>query len=94
MKLNEESLVQLRARQAALGSVKVLAQMAQREFNLFVQEQLIRLGLDKSKQYNVDEKTGVISEIKSEPVKVNDSEESGEPTSEGGESASNPTLAD
>jgi hypothetical protein len=69
VKVTEEVLNQLKSRTTALQSASVLFQMAQREYTLFIAEQLDLLNLDKSKQYNVDSQTGEINELKTEPVK-------------------------
>lgn len=67
-KVSQEVLVQLNARKVALNSANVLFQMAQREFQLYQQEQIGKLGLDVKKVYRIDEKTGIVNEIKEEPV--------------------------
>lgn len=83
LKLKEDILKQLNVRKTAIMSANVLAQMAKREMNFFVLDQLKELGLDTAKQYNVDDKTGIISEVKEEPIQVeNDSKESGESKAE------------
>ncbi len=76
MKVSEGVLEQMRARRLALNSAQILFQMAEREMRLYSKEKLVELGLDASKQYNVDEKSGVVSEIKVEPVKESESKES------------------
>jgi len=74
MKVSEDVLKQLNVRKVALNSSQILVQMANRELNLFMIDQIKELGLDGSKAYNIDEKSGVISEVKSEPVKKEENE--------------------
>lgn len=69
VKVSESVLIQLIARQQALTGANVLIQMAKREYDLYVNEQLTELGLDLSKKFNIDHKTGTVSELKVEPVK-------------------------
>jgi|ETNvirnome_2_300_1030623.scaffolds.fasta_scaffold00052_3 hypothetical protein len=66
MKVNEEVLKQLQARRNALASVQTLVQMANREYNLYLQHQVKEAGTDMSKKWVVDEKTGEITEQKEE----------------------------
>ena len=68
VKISESALMQLSARQQALAGANVLVQMAKREFDLYVNEQLKELGLDLTSKYNIDHKTGVVSELKVEPL--------------------------
>jgi len=83
LKLEEETLKELNIRKQAIMANQVLVKMATREMNLFVVEKLKEFKLDTTKQYSIDEKTGVISEVKAEPVKVeNDNEEGGESKTE------------
>lgn len=71
MKVSEEVLKQLNFRIGCLNGADGLVQMAQREFDLYMTAQLKELGLDtEKKKFNMNEKTGVISEVKTEPVKV------------------------
>jgi hypothetical protein len=73
VKIEEKVLYELRLRDIALKSHNLLFQMAKEGATKFFKEQLSeqlkKLGLDEKKTYNVDLKTGIISEIKSEPVK-------------------------
>lgn len=69
LKVSEEVLKQINFRKACLASANGLFQMAQRELNLYAVEQLKELDLDTTKNYNIDDKTGIVSEVKSEPVK-------------------------
>lgn len=78
VKVEENVLIQLSARQQALTSASLLVQMAKREFDLYVNEQLTSLGLDLTKKYNIDHKTGVVSELKVEPVKKETADETKE----------------
>ena len=68
VKLNEETLKQLQARAMALQSANTLVQMANREYQFFLAEQLSNLGLDSKDKFNVDFKTGVVSQVKHEPL--------------------------
>ena len=84
MKLSREVLQQVLVRKAALQSANVLFQMAQREYGLYVNEQLQLLGLDvmTTTQYSVDDQTGAVLQVKAEPVlkkeEKDDSKASGE----------------
>ena len=80
-KFSKEVMQQLEARKLALQSMQVLAQMAQREYQIYVNEQIAALGLDAKKQYSV-ENDGTILEIKREKI-LDDSKESGELKTEG-----------
>ena len=72
VKVSEEVLKQINARDFALKGANTLFQMAQAEAQNYIKEQLKALGLDEKKQYNIDQKTGIVSEIKVEPVKKED----------------------
>jgi len=69
--MSEEVLNQIKARTTALRGANVLFQMAEREYNMYIEAQLKGLGLDPKKKYNIDDK-GVVSKLKAEPVKVDD----------------------
>lgn len=69
MKLKDEILKQARQRLTALKQVKVIEQMAQQEFKLFMASKIQELGLPKEKQYDVNFETGEIFEVKTEAIK-------------------------
>ena len=98
IKLSDEVLVQIRARRAALSGLDVLKQMAQRELNIYLMDQLEAIlgdGFDSGSRYNVDDNTGVISKIKEEVIKKTDaSEKSGEHASEDGKRTDSPSASD
>ena len=69
IKVSKEVLEQLKHRQIALNSANVLFQMAKRESELYMLEQLKQLGLDpQNKRYDIEEQTGEVREVKAEPV--------------------------
>lgn len=68
VKVSQEILTQLNARKMALQGANVLFQMAQREFNLYYLQQIKKKGLDDKKNYRINEQTGMINEVKEEPV--------------------------
>lgn len=76
VKLSEEVVKQIGARENALRGANILFQMAKRENDLYVQEQLKALGLDLEKKYNIGP-DGVVSEVKIEPVKKEGEEKEG-----------------
>jgi len=69
-KINEQTLEQLRSRLNALNSVKVLIQMAQREYNLYFIEVLKSMGIEDVNKYTISLKNGEIKEKKEEEVKI------------------------
>jgi hypothetical protein len=69
LKVNKEELEQLNARKTALENSNLLFQMANREANMFFMMLLKNYGLDEKNNYKIDLKTGIISEVKEEPVK-------------------------
>ena len=76
VRVSNEILQQMKARQVALSGMNVLCQMAQREYNLYLMEQLKELGLESEKRYNINNETGIVSEVREEPVKKNDGNQS------------------
>jgi len=76
LKVKENVLKQIRARMTALEGGKVLLQAARRELNLYVLDELSKLGLDvKNKNFRVDENTGAVKEVKEETVALEEKEE-------------------
>lgn len=67
MKLNQEEMNQLRARNVALGSVQTLFEMAKRELSIFQNELLNKYGLDEKKPYRITNE-GELLEIKEESI--------------------------
>ncbi|MAH49929.1 hypothetical protein CMI37_29190 [Candidatus Pacearchaeota archaeon] len=69
-KLSEEVLAQIGARKKA---VQTMNQIAQNEFRNYLNQQIQSIGLDLGKKYDIDEKTGIVTEHKEEvtitPVK-------------------------
>jgi len=74
IKIEEKVLAQLKGRHAALNSANMLFQMAQRELQIYTQEQMDKLGLDKDKKYEISLQTGEINEVKVEPVEKKEAE--------------------
>jgi len=67
MKLSEKELEQINGRKSALKSLSVIAQMAQREYELYIKELIVKKGLDPKRTYKILD-DGRLMEIKEEEV--------------------------
>jgi len=67
--LYDEELIELNKRNELVNEYLLVAQALDLQKRFWLNGKLEKMGLDSSKQYSIDNKTGKITEIKNEPKK-------------------------
>ena len=62
-KINREDLEELRKRDELVNQYRLTAQAVEHQKQLYLQRLFPKYGLDPEKQYNIDLKTGRVSEV-------------------------------
>lgn len=73
MKFEKEVSNQINLRRNAILILEVQRKMLNREYQLYVQEELQKLGLDPKEKYDIDTNTGIIKRIITEDIEKGDS---------------------
>lgn len=78
LKVSTQVLNELKIRNETIQSARILEQIARRELNYYLLEELTKLGLNiQGKDYEVNHETGIIIELEKKEVKVTDAMQKG-----------------